>query len=86
MNASPLVKVIWDDACNRSDIGWNDADDVEIKHQLVMTVGFMVKETPEHIIICSTKDMGSDNVNGHFQIPKGMVKSIKVLKLKLSGS
>lgn len=75
----PLVEVIWNDA---SDLigGWTN----EIEHDepaLALSVGFLVKETKEHIIIALDTD-GEGNHNGRSQIPRGMVKKMRVLRKK----
>lgn len=72
-----LILVLWDDASGLNP-GWTSKDE-EIKMQLAMSCGFLIKENDEHIIIAQDiDDEGSHN--GRTQIPKGMVKEIKILK------
>lgn len=80
LNEAPydLVSVIWDDAEVGS--GWEAAEDP--KEALVLTVGFLVKKTRKHVIIAGSITTGEHNTNQRIQIPKGMIKSIEVIKEK----
>ncbi len=74
-----LVEVTWDDASSLEH-GWVDPADEKLQAQLVKTVGFLVSESDQYLVIASTTD--GTWVNGRFQIPKGMVKSVKPLRRK----
>lgn len=75
--AFPMVEVIWDDASELA-AGW--ADEVEeTEPQLALSVGFLIKQTKEHIIIAQDIDAHKHH-NGRGQIPMGMVKRIKVIR------
>ena len=74
-----LVEVTWDDASSLEH-GWVDPADEKPQPQLVKTVGFLVNESDHYLVIASTTD--GNWVNGRFQIPKGMVKSVKPLRRK----
>ena len=74
----PLVEVWWDDATGCAQ-GWIDDRDLKIEPTIVLTVGFLIKDTEEYIIIASDIDNQKMH-NGRTQIPKGMVKVMKVLK------
>lgn len=74
-----LVEVIWDDAAGLKD-GWKNKTD-PLEPYLALSVGFLVADEPDHIIIAQdTDDHGGHN--GRTQIPKGMVKKMKVLRKK----
>lgn len=74
-----MVEVIWDDAAGFKD-GWKDKPD-PIEPQLALSVGFVIVDTTDHIILASdTDDRGAHN--GRTQIPRGMVRKIKVLRKK----
>lgn len=74
----PIVSIVWDDA-SALEQGWFDpAEEKDPKAQLVTTIGFLVKETDKYVVIAHTSD--GSFVNGRFQIPKGMIKTIKPLK------
>jgi hypothetical protein len=75
----PLVEVRWDDAASL-DHGWVDPGEEKPAPQIATTVGFLVTDTPDYVVIASTTD--GTWVNGRFQIPRGMVKAIKPLRKK----
>lgn len=70
-----LVEITWDDAS--TDDGWAAAPE-NLEPQLATTVGFVVRETKDHILIASTYD--ENHTNGRIQIPKKMIKSKKEIK------
>ena len=73
----PMVEVIWDDATDLVG-GWtNEVEKTE--PALALSVGFLIKQTKDHIIIAQDLDE-SGHHNGRSQIPAGMVKTIKVLR------
>lgn len=74
-----LVEVIWDDAAGLRH-GWLAIADTVVP-QLALSVGFLIKDTPDHIIIAQDTDADGGH-NGRSQIPRGMVKNIKVLRKK----
>ena len=74
-----LVEVTWDDASSLEH-GWVDPADEKLQPQLVKTVGFLVSESDQYLVIASTTD--GTWVNGRFQIPRGMVKAVKPLRRK----
>ena len=49
--------------------------------QIALSVGFLVKETDDHIQIAQDTDADGAH-NGRSQIPRGMVKRMKVLRKK----
>lgn len=70
-----LIEVVWDDSI--TDSGW-EATPENLEPSLAVTVGFLVRETQEHILIASTYD--EDHTNARLQIPKKCIKSRKELK------
>jgi len=76
----PLVLLHWDDAA--SDHGWKDASEVEVKNEQAITVGFVIKETDDHILIAATID-ADGNTNDRSQIPKKMIVKRVALKYKM---
>lgn len=72
-----MVEVWWDDASGFRH-GWV-AKVEALEPQMVISVGFLISETPEHIMIASDTD-GEGNHNGRTQIPRGMVKFLKVMR------
>lgn len=79
--AFPLVEVIWDDASTLAGT-WKSKEEFEkepLTPQLMLSIGFLIKETDDYIVIA----MDLDNEGGHAsrsQIPKGMVKKMRVLR------
>jgi hypothetical protein len=74
-----LCEVWWDDATDLES-GWSDKVE-ELKPALALSVGFLVKETKDHIVLALDTDADGQH-NGRSQIPRGMVKKIKVLRKK----
>lgn len=79
----PLIEVIWDDAS--SDSGWHTRSQVKFEKQIVVTIGFLVAENKDYIIIGHTYTLPEDYL-GWFQIPKGMIISRKTLKRAKKGN
>lgn len=73
----PLVEVIWDDATELTQ-GWTDKLE-ETEPALALSVGFLIKATKQHIVIALDLDQHGYH-NGRSQIPRGMVKTMKVLR------
>lgn len=72
----PLVEVKWRDA--QTSHGWDHIDDVELEVPVVTTVGFLVKEDENAIMVASS--VGDDkHTNARMLIPIGMVVSRKEL-------
>ena len=76
----PLVEVLWDDATEIK--GWKEEhEEEELKPCMILSVGFLVKQTKSHVVIA--QDLSDDHMrNGRSQIPRGMVKRLKVIKKK----
>lgn len=74
-----LLEVWWDDAAGLRH-GWMDRTE-KVEPQMVISVGFLVVDLPEHIIIAQDVDPSGSH-NGRTQIPRGMVKHIKLLRKK----
>jgi hypothetical protein len=74
-----LVEVIWDDAAGIKD-GWT-AKHEKVEPYIALSVGFLIKDEGDHILIAQDTD-GDGQHNGRTQIPRGMVKKIKILRKK----
>lgn len=75
----PLVEITWDDASELT-AGWTDEID-KSEPQLALSVGFLISDTKDHVVIAMDLDEQGHH-NGRSQIPRGMVKTIKVLRKK----
>lgn len=73
------VEVWWDDAAGLRH-GWMDRTE-KPKPQMVISLGFLIVDDPEHIIIAQDTDSDAAH-NGRTQIPRGMVKKLKLLRKK----
>jgi hypothetical protein len=74
----PMVEVWWNDATELPS-GWIEAkEDFEITPCIVLSVGFLVKETDEFVIVAIDTHNGGHN--GRSQIPKAMVKKMRVIR------
>lgn len=73
----PLVEVIWDDAAGLKD-GWKATNEMPEPY-IALSVGFLIRDGEHHIIIAQDTDEEGSH-NGRTQIPRGMVKRIKVLR------
>lgn len=74
-----LFEVWWNDAAGLRH-GWMDRTEKPVA-QMVISVGFLIIEDPEHIIIAQDTDNEGGH-NGRTQIPRGMVKRMKLLRKK----
>ena len=74
-----LIEIIWDDASSLEH-GWTDPADEKPVPQMVTTVGFLVAQTDQHLVIAHTSD--GYHVNGRFQIPRAMIKKMRSLRRK----
>ena len=72
-----MVEVMWDDASELT-AGWTDEIE-KTEPALALSVGFLVRETKDHIVIAQDLDEAGHH-NGRSQIPRGMVKKIRVIR------
>lgn len=72
-----LIEVWWSDA-SEMESGW--ATDLEKPaHAMALSVGFLLMDDKDHLVIAlDTDEEGAHN--GRSQIPRGMVKKIKILR------
>lgn len=73
----PVVEVTWLDAGTAH--GWEGNDEVEAKPFEVMTVGFLLRDQPDCLMVASTT-CADKSSNSRITIPRGMVLSLRVLK------
>ena len=74
------VEIEWIDAYEMES-GWHDLEDAEkITPPTVVSMGYMVKDTKEYVIICADKGRKGDSDCGRVQvIPKPWIKKIELL-------
>lgn len=73
-----LVEITWEDAA--SSHGWEELEETDIDEQLALTVGFLIKENGSRVVIAGT--CGTTDSNNRIQIPRGMIRNMKVLIAK----
>ena len=73
-----LVEVTWVDASDMES-GWTTK--VKPEPALAMSAGYLVFQDKDHLVLAQDTD-GKGEHNGRGQIPRGMVKQIKVIKKK----
>jgi len=82
MNRYKLVEVIWIDAEEHGDIGWNDLKSMKAYAKkpcpVMHTVGYVLHECKEHIAVAST--IGSEECSRVEKIPSEFIKEIKVIR------
>ncbi len=71
-----LVEVIWEDAA-AMESGWSVQ--IEVKPILIRSVGFLVVCNKQHVVVAMDTCTEGEH-NGRTQIPRGMVRSMKVLR------
>lgn len=74
-----MVLVLWDDALGMRH-GWA-AKSEAVEPYLALSTGFLIRESENHIVIAQDIDAEGSH-NGRTQIPRGMVKKIKILRKK----
>lgn len=67
-----VYMVEWIDS--ESDHGWGKIKDSEISTALCITIGFLVKENKDFIMMSHSWDKENDSINGTIQIPKVAIK------------
>ncbi len=77
----PIVEVIWIDAIEHGDIGWNDLSEMLREARkpcpVMKTIGYCVHHGDKHISLIST--LGSDECSRLDKIPSEFVQEIKYL-------
>ena len=77
----PIVEVIWTDAIESGDSGWNDPDDIIAEAAddcpVVHSVGYVIFDSDSHISLI--RSWHSDGFSSVEKIPKGFIRSIRAL-------
>lgn len=75
-----IVFVKWIDAHHDHISDWTTLSEIEFPDTKIESVGFLVKEDKEHIMIASTRCVSDNNVCGFFTITKRQIIEIRGLK------
>lgn len=76
--APPLVLVTWEDATLLDSGAWADNKDHKYSPKLFLSVGFLLYDGPEGVILTSAYSV--DTVAARDQIPRGMVRKVQKIK------
>ena len=78
----PIVEVIWVDACEEGDVGWNDLDDLLARAAEpcpdMRSVGYVIHHSESHISLIST--IGPEECGSLEKIPSEFLKCVTYLK------
>ncbi len=74
------VKVCWLDA--RSDDGWTEQADLDMRVARITTLGHLVQETTEVLCVAGSKDERTGQLSGVMFIPQVCVLSRQVINGK----
>lgn len=82
MKLTPVV-VKWQDAESCDD--WKGVEEVSDDYKLadIYTLGFLIKETKNHIIVGLSCDIDNDRVSSTITIPKKWCCEIRKLRVKV---
>jgi hypothetical protein len=76
-----LIACLWDDA--HSDSAWKELSEVKLEECIVVTVGFLINEDADRILIADSYVAEKDHIlciSGTTQVPRGMIKSLEVIR------
>jgi hypothetical protein len=77
----PIVEVIWTDAIEEGEMGWNDPQEtiaIAIADcPVVHSVGYVIFESDSHISLI--RSWHSDGLSSVEKIPKGFIREIRAL-------
>ena len=83
----PIAEVVWVDAAEEGDIGWNDLDELLEKAAepcpTMRSVGYVLHHSDDHISMIST--IGPDECGSLEKIPAEFLKSVEYLKGERDG-
>jgi hypothetical protein len=77
----PIVEVIWQDAIEEGELGWNDPQETiavaASECPVVHSVGYVIFESDSHISLI--RSWHSDGLSSVEKIPKGFIREIRPL-------
>jgi len=81
-NMSPIAEVVWIDAIEIGDIGWNDLKDILKEARkpcpTMRTVGYVIYHGADHISLLST--IGGEECSRMEKIPVQFIQSIEYIR------
>ena len=83
MDSYPIVEVVWLDAEEHGEVGWNDTakmlEYAKLPCSTMRSVGYLVYEGDDHISLIRT--LNEDNCGTIEKIPKAFVQSLRKLRV-----
>jgi len=77
------VKIVWTDSCAPT-WGWADLLDIDVEEYIVESVGYLIDETNDVVLlVMSINNEDPNKVNAPFIIPKCSIKERVALKESL---
>ena len=73
------IYIEWNDACTSE--GWLNAEEDAFNTSKIITVGFLVEENSEQIVISASHSETTGNVLSVTVIPKGWIRKRRNIKL-----
>ena len=77
----PIVEVIWTDAIEEGELGWNDPSETVAMAKsdcpIVHSVGYVIFESDSHISLIRSWHL--DGLSSVEKIPKGFIREIRAL-------
>lgn len=70
----PIEMVTWADAYNEDQTSWTRIDTIKVEPALIVSVGFLVKEGKQGIILAMDYDEDEDNCHAWSFIPKSVIQ------------
>lgn len=72
-------QIVWFDA--RSEDGWTSPDDLDVRLASITTVGRVIRETDDVVVIASSEDSRSRQLSAIMYIPKACIAKRNLLPL-----
>lgn len=68
----PVILVEWIDAI--AEIGWVGIDEIKPEKSICKTIGFLIKENENELVLTNSLTQTEDQFSGYFSIPQGCIK------------
>lgn len=75
----PLVKVVWTDA--ESSDGWEDIRGIDRRCHEIITIGHLIEDTEDHVVIAMNLDIHNDKCSMVMVIPNFWIEDITELSV-----
>ena len=60
---------------------WSEVDEVEMKHPLIHSVGYLIKQTKDTLVIALNYDQHDEKISCSMVLPMSCVREIKQVKI-----